>query len=133
MVLISTALTVLIEYSMLRADDEDSLSAGSQEPTKVDSYYYGDGQNKQASVEKDEQQKAHEDQLMKNEQNELDEYNKNRDGFMTSVPRGGGDSWAGQARASIRDIFPTVGWKGEVPQVDGLQVLASSKQIISEA
>ena len=53
-VLISTALTVMIEYTMLRADDEDSLSAGSQEAKQVDSYYYGDGQNKQATVEKDE-------------------------------------------------------------------------------
>jgi len=50
-VLISTSLTVLIQYSMFKAEDEDSFDVESLELSQKynndeDQYYYADGQNK---------------------------------------------------------------------------------------
>lgn len=45
-VLVSTTLTTMIEYSILKAEDEDSMSVNSFDAKDEDEYYYNDGQNK---------------------------------------------------------------------------------------
>jgi hypothetical protein len=63
-VLISTSLTVMIEYNLFRPDDEESYDVDSLDLSQEqEEYYYADGQNKQnlQQVKKDEGQLAYED------------------------------------------------------------------------
>jgi hypothetical protein len=83
-VLISTALTVLIEYRKLKQTEEDTQSFGSENSQEfpdddknmnVDDYYYGDGQNK---GEKDAMQMHFENAAIKQEEDLKDEYKRFR-------------------------------------------------------
>ena len=90
-VLVSSSLTVMIQFAMFKASDENSIEVDSD-----NDYHYQDGQNKS------EDQLAHEALLKKSEQREMDEYNRNRGVHEESK---GQDSWAGQPRAGIAHIF----------------------------
>jgi len=51
-------------------------------------------------------------------QDELNEYNLNRDEYMGNLPgkdRGERGDWAGMPRATIKDIFPNLNFVGESP------------------
>lgn len=113
LILISTSLTVMIEYALFKADDEDSMSVGSFEGADDarEEYYYADGQNKRAV--KDDAQLHYEQMMKDNELREQDEYNLTRNESMGIMPKTNsrGD-WAGQARATIHDLFPDIPFQG---------------------
>ena len=109
----------MIQYSMLRPEDEQSLDAdsdvNSDDFENEDSYHYQDGQNKADPSKhlKDENQLAFEDDIRRKEAEDMEEYRRNRDGNI-GLLNGGGD-WAGQPKAGLINIFHSISFVDGVP------------------